>query len=105
MKKITKKFALLASTLFTLVFLVGTPIVVAQSSDTLDSTSITTLDSSTDTSTADTSSTETATVPDTGIAPSENRVLMNSVVFAGGALLGAGVGFGVLQLRKKTVQR
>ena len=38
--------------------------------------------------------------PDTGIAPS-NKVAQNSAVFIGGSLLGAGVGLGVITLRKK----
>lgn len=38
--------------------------------------------------------------PDSGIAPS-NKVARNSVVFIGGSLLGAGLGFGVITLRKK----
>ncbi len=38
--------------------------------------------------------------PDTGIAPS-NRVAQNSAVFIGGSLLGAGVGLGIVALRKK----
>lgn len=38
--------------------------------------------------------------PDTGIAPS-NRVAQNAAVFIGGSLLGAGIGFGVITLKKK----
>ena len=38
--------------------------------------------------------------PDTGIAPS-NRVAQNAVVFGGGSLLGAGIGLGIVTLRKK----
>jgi hypothetical protein len=38
--------------------------------------------------------------PDTGIAPS-NRVAENSAVFIGGSILGAGVGLGIVALRKK----
>jgi len=37
--------------------------------------------------------------PDTGIAPS-NKVVQNTLVFAGGSLLGAGAGLGLITLRK-----
>lgn len=41
--------------------------------------------------------------PDTGIAPS-NRVAQNAAVFIGGSLLGAGIGFGIVTLRKKQLE-
>lgn len=41
--------------------------------------------------------------PDTGIAPS-NRVAQNAAVFIGGSALGAGLGLGIVVLRKKKFQ-
>lgn len=42
--------------------------------------------------------------PDTGIAPS-NNVVKNSAVFIGGSLLGAGIGLGVVAMRKKKFEQ
>ena len=38
--------------------------------------------------------------PDTGLAPT-NRVAQNAAVFVGGSMLGAGLGLGIVTLRKK----
>lgn len=61
-----------------------------------DSTTTTT----TDTTIPTTGGTTPAT-PDTGIAPAENRVVANSLVFVGGSALGAALGLGYLAYRKK----
>ena len=45
-----------------------------------------------------------AGAPDTGIAPSENRVVQNALVFTGGSLLGVAVGLGVITLKKRANQ-
>ena len=42
--------------------------------------------------------------PDTGIAPS-NKVAQNTAVFVGGSLLGAGIGLGIVTLRKKNTDQ
>jgi hypothetical protein len=57
-------------------------------------------DSGVTTSLPDTGAAEEVSAPDTGIAPS-GRVAQNTAVFVGGSLLGAGIGFGVVTLRKK----
>lgn len=44
---------------------------------------------------------ETPATPDTGFAPSDNKVLKNSLVFITGSALGAGLGYGYLAARKK----
>ena len=41
--------------------------------------------------------------PNTGIAPSENKVLQNTRVFAGGGALGIVLGFGLISIRKKNL--
>lgn len=43
--------------------------------------------------------------PDTGIAPSNNAVVQNTAVFIGGSLLGAGIGLGILKLRKNSSEK
>ena len=42
--------------------------------------------------------------PDTGIAPSENKVVQNLAVFVGGGMLGAGLGLGIITLKKKRLE-
>lgn len=62
------------------------------------------------TSTTDTSGTipttggETPATPDTGIAPAENKVAANAIVFIGGSAIGAAIGYGFLTLRKKNLK-
>ncbi len=69
-----------------------TPVVVhAQGVETVDEPDTTALPS--------TGGTE-AAAPDTGIAPS-NHVAQNTAVFVGGSILGAGIGLGLVALRKK----
>lgn len=46
-----------------------------------------------------------AGVPDTGIAPTENKAVQNIAVFAGGSLLGVGIGLGVIKLRKNSLDK
>ena len=41
--------------------------------------------------------------PNTGIAPSENKPMQNALVFIGGGALGAGIGFGIITVRKKNL--
>lgn len=45
-----------------------------------------------------------AGAPDTGIAPSENRLVASSLVFIGGAALGGALGFGFVQYKRKSQQ-
>lgn len=42
------------------------------------------------------------TAPDTGFAPSENKVVANLSVFVIGGLLGAGLGYTFIAFKKKT---
>ena len=44
---------------------------------------------------------EEAGVPETGIAPQQNKVLASSLVFIGGAAIGGALGFGIVKLRRK----
>lgn len=48
---------------------------------------------------------EVAGIPDTGIAPADNRLATNVAVFVGGSAIGAALGFGALALRKKYSQQ
>ncbi len=93
MKKITRIFA----SFLTISALTLVPVAVhAQESDDVIS-----VDSSTSTGTTlpATGGSE-VKAPETGVAPS-NKVAQNSAVFIGGSLLGAGVGLGIVTLRKK----
>lgn len=41
------------------------------------------------------------TTPDTGIAPPNSKLTQNALVFTTGGLLGAGLGLGLISLKKK----
>lgn len=109
-KHIMKKILHITTTFFISLFIVLTvvaPGVHAQTTIDVDedsSTDSSALDTDIDDiSTTDTSDTEeTAGVPETGIAPSQGKLLINSAVFIGGAALGAALGFGIIKLRRKT---
>lgn len=47
----------------------------------------------------------TPTTPDTGIAPPSTKFAQNIAVFTGGSLLGVGLGYGVITLRKKQAEK
>lgn len=49
--------------------------------------------------------TPTPTTPDTGIAPPSNKVMQHIIVFIAGGVLGAGVGFGILTIRKYRTEK
>lgn len=49
----------------------------------------------------DTTTTETVGIPETGIAPKEGGLFTSSAVFLAGSTIGAGVGLGVLALKKR----
>lgn len=53
----------------------------------------------------ETGATETPTTPDTGFAPPTSKLAQNAAVFMGGSLLGIGLGYGVISLRKKQTQK
>ncbi|MFO0971198.1 MAG: hypothetical protein U0520_02490 [Candidatus Saccharimonadales bacterium] len=95
-----KKIASILSSIITVAALTFVPAVVhAQSTiDIGDSTSGTTDPT---TPLPSTGGTDTPATPDTGIAPSENKVVANSLVFVGGAALGAALGYGFLSYRKR----
>jgi hypothetical protein len=98
MKKYTHK--LVAS--FMAVSLLLTPsVVLAQAVEdvTIGGSESTTLDVS-ETSTA-TTGVEAAGVPDTGFAPTDNKLIASSSVFIGGAVLGGLIGLGYVQLKKR----
>ena len=42
--------------------------------------------------------------PETGLAPTENKLLQNGIVFIIGGTLGAGIGLGVIALKKRQTQ-
>lgn len=50
-----------------------------------------------------TGGTETTTpaTPDTGIAPQDNKLTTNALIFIGGSALGAAAGYGAIVLRRK----
>lgn len=49
---------------------------------------------------AEEESSNTPAVPETGIAPS-GRVAQNVAVFAGGSVIGLGIGFGIISVQKQ----
>lgn len=89
-----KKAARFLTSSLTLALLALTPVAVhAQSSDGV-------IDVGSGTTSSSTTSTTTAGIPNTGAAP-ENRFVQSSRIFALGSLVGAGIGLGIITLRKK----
>lgn len=41
--------------------------------------------------------------PNTGIAPSENKLAQNALVFIGGGAIGVALGYGIITIRKKNL--
>jgi len=105
MKKI-KNYIALSVLIFSILL---TPVVVKAEvipidGDTSTDSSILGTDSpDTPTDTANTAETnqDSAGVPDTGFAPTQNKILASSSVFIGGALLGGLLGFGIIKYRQK----
>lgn len=102
-----KKFTLIIASMLVAVVLSGSQIVNAQATEDITLDDLPSDFSSLDVDTAEaadttTDTTETAAVPDTGFAPTENKVLASSMVFIGGAALGGALGFGLIQLKKKS---
>ncbi len=94
-----KKIARIFSSIITVAALTLVPAVVhAQSTIDIDDPTLGTTDTTTLPSTG---GTETPATPDTGIAPSENKVVANTLVFIGGSALGAALGYGFLTYRKR----
>lgn len=93
------KIKIIFASLVLLLVLVAAPVSAQEPID-VDPDELTSLEAET----ADVESeeeSETAGVPETGIAPQENPLLANTAVFAGGATLGALIGLGVVQKRRK----
>lgn len=101
-----KRLSLLLVAVLAITFVTSRAVVRAETItlDDPDSSSSSALDADTATDTSSTTDSETkaATVPDTGFAPTENKVFTSSMVFLGGAALGGAIGFGIIQLRKKS---
>lgn len=91
MKKILAKLILITS----LLFVAFTPSLAFAQEDIID------VDSDTDTTTT----IPTTGAPDTGIEPAENKVAQNIAVFAGGSLLGVGLGLGLIRLKKNSTEK
>lgn len=56
---------------------------------------------STTSSTTTTDATKGAGIPNTGIAPKSNKFAQTSSIFIAGSAIGAGLGFGAINLRKR----
>ena len=99
-----KRISLLVLSLLLLSTLTASSVVRAQSTDTLDGGTDTKTADATDTTsdTTDQTNTQTASVPDTGFAPTQNKMFAQAMVFIGGAALGGALGFGIVQIRKKS---
>ncbi len=91
-----KKIARILSLIVTVTALTLVPVAVHAQS-TIDINDPTT----TDPTTLPTTGAETPATPDTGIAPTENKLVANSLVFIGGGALGAALGYGFLTYRKR----
>lgn len=90
-----KKFARIISSVLTITALTLVPAVAHAQVDPLE------VEDPSATTEIPTTGAETPATPDTGIAPSENKVVANTLVFIGGSALGAAVGYGFLSYRKK----
>lgn len=90
MKKILTKLSLIIAATF---FVLSPSVVLAQEEDIIDI------------ETEETTSIPATGAPDTGIAPPENKAVQNAAVFIGGSLLGAGIGLGVLKLKKNSLEK
>ncbi len=102
----TKKLIVLALVIFSLVLAptVARAEVIPIDGDTSTNSSILgtdTTDTSTDTAAAAETNQDSAGVPDTGFAPTQNKILASSSVFVVGAILGGLLGFGVIKYRQK----
>ncbi|MCA9301536.1 hypothetical protein H6801_01510 [Candidatus Nomurabacteria bacterium] len=49
-------------------------------------------------------STPAPATPETGFAPTENKLLQNGIIFTIGGTLGAGIGLGIVALKKRQAQ-
>ena len=97
MKKYTHK---LIASFMALSLLLTPSVALAQSVEdvTVGDDEFTTLDVDETTETTDA---EVAGVPDTGFAPTDNKLIASSSIFIGGAALGGLIGLGYVQLKKR----
>ncbi len=92
-----KKLASILTSGLMAISLLAVPVVVhAQDPDPI------LIDTPSDTpTTVPTTGADTPTTPDTGIAPPNSKLTQNALVFTTGGLLGAGLGLGLISLKKK----